>query len=140
MAYIHREVLVDAPADTLWEAVRDPAALHTKLVPGLVADTRMDGDARIVTFVNGVTVRERIIDIDDKARRLVWSIIGAPVTHHQGAMQVTAVNEKQCRVSWDTDILPAEMADYARPNMDAAMAIMARRFHGVAQQDASIVT
>jgi hypothetical protein len=130
MTHIHRDVLVDAPAGTLWEAVRDPAALHTKLVPGLVANTRMDGDARIVTFVNGVTVRERIIDIDDKDKRLVWSIVGAPVTHHQGAMQVTAVNDAQCRISWDTDILPPEMAELARPNMDAAMAIIARRFQG----------
>ncbi|HYY28378.1 MAG TPA: hypothetical protein VE860_10560 [Chthoniobacterales bacterium] len=32
--------------------------VHTRLVPGLVRDVRLDGDSRVVTFANGKTVRE----------------------------------------------------------------------------------
>jgi carbon monoxide dehydrogenase subunit G len=128
MAYIRMEVKVNAAAATVWDAVRDPAALHTRLVPGLVSHTVMDGDTRVVTFANGVTVRERIIDVDDAERRLVWSIIGAPVTHHQGVMQVFEDGPQACRVSWDTDILPAALAERARPNMEMGLAIVARVF------------
>lgn len=62
MASIHREVVLDATADEVWDAVRDVGALHTRLVPGFVVDTRVEESARIVTFANGMIVREPIID------------------------------------------------------------------------------
>jgi hypothetical protein len=40
-------------------------------VPGLLLDSRLDGDARIVTFANGFAVREVLVDLDDSARRVV---------------------------------------------------------------------
>ena len=53
MASIHKDIPIDAPADQVWDAVRDFGALHSRLVPGFVLDTRLDGEARIVTFANG---------------------------------------------------------------------------------------
>lgn len=53
MASIHREILIDAPPEQVWDAARDVAALHTRLVPGFVTDTRLEEGARIVTFGNG---------------------------------------------------------------------------------------
>ncbi len=50
MASIHKDIIIDANPDDVWDAVRDFGALHTRLVPGFVLDTRLDGDARIVTF------------------------------------------------------------------------------------------
>jgi hypothetical protein len=34
--------------------VRDVGAVHRRLVPGIVVDARLDGDARVVTFANGM--------------------------------------------------------------------------------------
>ena len=48
MASIHKNVALDASAADVWAAVRDFGALHTRLVPGFVLDTKRDGDARIV--------------------------------------------------------------------------------------------
>ena len=45
--------------------MRDFGALHTRLVPGFVTDTKLDGDARIVTFANGTVARELLVDCDD---------------------------------------------------------------------------
>ncbi|HEX3941692.1 MAG TPA: SRPBCC family protein [Acidobacteriaceae bacterium] len=72
MASIRKEITVKASVDQVWGAIRDIGALHTPLVPGFVVDTKLETDARIVTFANGHVVRERIVTIDDSARRLVW--------------------------------------------------------------------
>jgi hypothetical protein len=39
-------------------------------VPGFVTDTRLEPGARVVTFGNGMVVRELIIAIDDDQRRV----------------------------------------------------------------------
>src|SRR6185437_10549777 len=50
MASIHKDVPLPAPAADVWDAVRDFGALHRRLVPGFVLETRLDGEARIVSF------------------------------------------------------------------------------------------
>ena len=88
MASITREIVIDASPDAVWDAVRDWGALHERLAPGFVTDCHLDGSDRIVTFFNGSVVRERLIARDDDRRRLVWSIVDGPYTHHNGAAQV----------------------------------------------------
>ena len=44
MASIHREIRIAATPDTAWSALRDVGALHTRLVPGFVVDTKLEGD------------------------------------------------------------------------------------------------
>jgi uncharacterized protein YndB with AHSA1/START domain len=46
MAAIHVERLIDAPAEQVWATLRDVGALHTRVAPGFVVDTRLEGDAR----------------------------------------------------------------------------------------------
>ena len=74
MAYIHKDIPINAPAHDVWDAVRDFGAVHTWLAPGFVLDTRLDGDARIVTFANGNVARELLVDCDDARLRLVYAI------------------------------------------------------------------
>ena len=50
MASIRKEIVVDARPDDVWAALRDWGAVHRRLVPGFVTDTRLDGPDRIVTF------------------------------------------------------------------------------------------
>ena len=54
MASIRKEIRINAPASQIWDALRDVGALHTRLVPGFVTDTKMEGNTRIVTFGNGM--------------------------------------------------------------------------------------
>ena len=81
MATIRSKITTNAPADEVWSAVRDIGSLHTRLVPGFVADTRLEPGARIVTFVNGIIVREPLVTLDDEARRLVWTAEGGRARH-----------------------------------------------------------
>ena len=50
MATLHKEIHIEARPEAIWEAARDVGALHRRLVPGFVADTKLEGAARIVTF------------------------------------------------------------------------------------------
>ncbi len=111
MTSIRRETLIDARPEDVWSALRDWGALHERLVPGFVADTRLDGDDRIVTFGSGLVVRERLIALDDEERRLVWSVVDGPYTHHNGAAQVFATEDGQARFVWVADLLPDELGD-----------------------------
>jgi hypothetical protein len=70
----------------------------------------MDGDARIVTFANGMVVREPIVDIDDTARRLVYSAVGGMSSHYNASMQVFPEGDGRCRLVWIIDLLPHALA------------------------------
>ncbi len=110
MASIRKETLIDASPEQVWAAVRDWGALHERLAPGFALDTRLDGEDRIVTFANGTVLRERLIDLDDEARRLVWSIVDGPYTHHNASAQVFPEGDGAARFVWIADLLPNELA------------------------------
>lgn len=110
MASIRREVCIDTPAERVWDAVRDVGALHTRLVAGFVIDCRIDGEARIVTFANGMVVRELIVDVNDADRRMVWAAVGGRLTHHNASVQVFVEAAGRSRVVWVADLLPSELA------------------------------
>lgn len=110
MASIHKEFVVHAPAQQVWDAVRDVGEVHRRLVPGVLTDAKLDGDARVVTFANGMVVRELIVDLDDAKRRLVYTAVGGRATHHNASIQVLAVEPQRCTVVWITDVLPESVA------------------------------
>ena len=126
MASIRKEIPLETSAEKAWAAVRDIGALHTRLVPGFVVDTKLEGDARLVTFGNGMTVRELIVDLDDEARRLVWSARGGSLTHHNASAQVFADDDGSCRLVWTADLLPNEAAPIIRAMIDQGAMAMQR--------------
>lgn len=129
MARIEKEIQLHASAEDVWAALRDVGALHHRLVPGFVVDTRLEEGARVVTFANGMVVRELIVDLDDEARRLVWSARGARLTHHNASAQVFPAGEGRSRLVWIADLLPDELADDIRAMMDQAAAVMSKTLH-----------
>jgi hypothetical protein len=108
MASIHKEVIIEASPDRVWSALEDVGALHTRLAPGFVTDTKMEGgdEARLVTFGNGMTIRERMIDVDARARRVAWTAESPMLTHHNASAQVFAEGPNRTRFVWVADILP----------------------------------
>jgi carbon monoxide dehydrogenase subunit G len=124
MASIRREVSVEAGPVMVWDAIRDVGAVHERLAPGFVVDTRLEEGARVVTFGNGVAARELIVDVDDEARRLVWAVVGGRMTHHNASLQVFADGEGRSRVVWIADLLPNELAGYICGLIEQGMAVM----------------
>src|SRR3981189_3891489 len=108
MASIHKDIPIDAHPDDVWDAVRDFGAVHTRLVPGFVLDSRLDGDARIVTFANGTVARELLVNCDDARRRLVYAAISERIKQHSASVQVLSDGEARSRLVWTADGLPDE--------------------------------
>ena len=125
MASIRKEIVIDTPPEKAWDAIRDVGALHERLVPGFVVDTRLEEGARVVTFGNGVVARELIVDLDDTARRLVWAVVESPrLTHHNASVQVFPEADRRSRVVWIADVLPSEIAGYMAGLLDQGLAVM----------------
>lgn len=132
MASIRKEVLIDAAPETVWDAARDIGALHTRLVPGFVADTQLvagaEPPARMVTFANGVSVREVIVDLDEARRRLVWTVESPTVTHHNGVLELFDAGDGRTRAVWVADVLPRAAAETFDMMMGQGLAAMKRAF------------
>jgi len=126
MATVRSEIKTRAPASEVWSAIRDVGALHTRLVPGFVTDTKLEPGARIVTFVNGAVLREPIVTLDDESRRLVWTHEGGRAVHYNGALQVSELPGGLTSVVWTADFLPDDIGGYMAQAIEAGMAAMQR--------------
>lgn len=125
MASVVKEIVVRCSASAAWDAIRDIGALHTRLVPGFVVDTKLEPGVRVVTFANGAVVREPIVAIDETRRRLVWSAEGGLSTHYNGSAQVFE-DSSGVRVIWTADFLPDGLESAIDAAMSAGAAAMQR--------------
>lgn len=132
MASIRREFHVNAPADKVWDALRDFYALHIHLAPGFTKNTERDGDARIVTFGNGMQARETFVSADDAAMRVSYSIdANERITRHMASATIVP-NGAGCTFIWQADVLPDSAAEMMGPMMDAGGAAMKRHLETLA--------
>jgi carbon monoxide dehydrogenase subunit G len=129
MASIRKEFSLPVSAARVWDVLRDFGAVHTRLAPGFVTDTKLDGNARIVTFANGSVAREELVAMDDAARRLVYMIRGERLIHHNASAEVVP-DGTGCRFVWTTDVLPNEIAPYIGAQMDAGAEAMKKALGG----------
>ena len=124
MATLTKFVDIAIAPEQAWKAVRDWGAVHQRLCPGVLTDTVVEGEARIVTFANGLVARELIVAVDDVARRLVWAVVGARLlSHHNAGMQVLAEGEGS-RIVWTADLLPDDAAPRVASLMEVGCAAM----------------
>ena len=77
-----------------------------------------------LTFGNGMTVREVIVDVDDQNFRRSWSARGAPFTHHNASIQVFPEDNNTCRLVWIADLLPNEIAGAATDMIEQGLRTM----------------
>lgn len=130
MASIRKEVEINTSPETAWAALRDVGALHTRLAPGFVVDTQLEEGARVVTFANGMIARELIVAVDEEQRRVVWTVVGGAMTHHNGAAQVVP-HGTGCRFIWIADLLPHELAPQIAALMEEGIAVIKRTLEPV---------
>jgi len=126
MATIRKEIEIQRDKEFVWDAIRDVGAIHKRLVPGFVADCKLEGDWRIVTFGNGPVMRELIVDVDDQTCRHSWSARGEPLTHHNASVQVFSEGPNKCRVVWIADLMPNEVAETIGEMIQQALNTMKR--------------
>ena len=127
--------MIDRSPDEVWVALRDWGALHQRLAPGFVTDTRLDGSDRIVSFFNGSVLRERLVDVDDGTHRLVWSIVDGPYTHHNGSAQLFAERQGHTRFVWISDLLPNDLADRTADLMERGLSVIKKALESAPVRD-----
>ena len=123
MATLRREIPVAAGVAPVWQKLRDFGAVHTEVAPGFLTDLEMDGGDRILTFFNGMVVRERLVTSDDETCRLVYSVVDGQASHYNAAVQVFPEGDGS-RVVWTIDLLPNELAPAIGGMMDEAVKVM----------------
>jgi carbon monoxide dehydrogenase subunit G len=116
-------VTVEVPAETAWRAIRDVASTH-ELFPGVLTACRLEDGARVVTFANGLVVRELIVDIDESRRRLAYAAVGGRLTHHNASLQVFETAAGTSRIEWIADFLPEAMKEAVAGLMDQGAAAL----------------
>ena len=124
MASIRKEIRISAAVERVWDALKDVGALHTKLVPGFVKDTVLEGNSRVVVFSNGMSVREDIVSVDAVQRRVAWAVVGQQFRHYNGAASVEADPKGGSRFIWTVDMLPNEMASQVEQMMTTGIAVV----------------
>jgi hypothetical protein len=62
--------------------------------------------------------------MDENTRRLVYTIVGTRLKHHNAAFQVFAEGDKRTRIIWIADILPGDLAPYISGQMDQGVRAM----------------
>lgn len=126
MASIRRQIVIDADPDAVWDAVRDWGALDHRLAAGFVTGCERDGTARIVMFASGAILREEILGCDEEHRRLSWSIVDGPYTHHNGAVEVLAESGGRARFVWTSDLRPDALAEPTARAMEHGLTAIKR--------------
>ena len=126
MATVRKEFTSARSADEVWAKVRKFDAVH-ELAPGFVTATKMEpSGARLVTFANGMEIREWLVSSSDAERRLVYAIIDHPRLQHYSASAQVVEDGAGSRFVWTVDFLPDAMAGMQDASMEAGAAAMAR--------------
>jgi hypothetical protein len=97
-------------------------------VPGFVVATTLEEGARIVTFGNGMVVKELVVDIDEQQRRVAWSAVGTALIHHNASFQLFEESGDVTRGVWIADLLPHEAAPRVAGMIEEGLAAMRRVF------------
>ena len=76
-----------------------------------------------MTFGNGMEIREPIFDLDDAAKRLVWSAEVAGTTHYNASCRFSK-GTTEVVDSMDCRLLPHDQKDQIEAMMEQGMAVM----------------
>jgi hypothetical protein len=126
MATVRKEFRSPRSADEVWSMLRKFDAVH-EMAKGFVTATKMEpSGARVVTFANGMEVREWLVSSSDDERRLVYAITDSPRYSHYNAVAQVFEDGAGSRFVWTVDFLPDEMAGMQDAAMSAGAEAMQR--------------
>lgn len=105
---VRHHVHIKRPADDVWEMAGDPARL-AEWFPGIVSCT-VEGSVRTLTLGTGMVLPEEILVCDPLQRRFQYRVTAPIFAFHRGTIDVLALEDDTCVVSYATDADPRTMA------------------------------
>ncbi len=106
---VRHHVEIAAPADAAWAVVTRADVLPTWF-PGLQDCVMKTPTVRTITTGMGLTLDEEIIANDPLQRRFQYRISGGIFKEHLASIDVIALAEARCLVTYASDADPAVMA------------------------------
>ena len=108
MATATAELTMSASPDAVWAILSDFHGLPNWM-PG-IDESVADGEDRVLSMM-GMTIRERLVKMDDAGKAVTYSIVdGAPVESHEATITVHDADGGGSRVTWDVTATPDDMA------------------------------
>tara|TARA_B000000475_G_scaffold269978_1_gene264802 strand:+ start:1661 stop:2044 length:384 start_codon:yes stop_codon:yes gene_type:complete len=110
MKTLKEEIQLNCSADELWSILSDVG--RCDWVPTIEKIT-LEGDFRHFEMTGMGQITEKILKQDHTNMMLQYSAIQtpAPIEHHLATMQVAPLNDRECTLSWTTEISPDIFAD-----------------------------
>lgn len=108
-----------AEADQVWAIVGVPDRVDW--VPGIEGCV-YDGEVRRFNLPGAGQLAERIVQLDDEARFISYSVIEStpPLDAHLASIQVVAT-DAGCRMVWRTEVEPAAVEPFIEQSMQLAL-------------------
>jgi carbon monoxide dehydrogenase subunit G len=120
-----RERVIEVSADEAWALIGHPELLH-HWFPG-IDDCQVDGDTRTITTGMGLTLSEELLTNDPLQRRFQYRISGGFFKEHLASIDVIALDDHRCLVTYASDADPATMAIVLGGAMHGALEELARQ-------------
>lgn len=110
MKTLKEEVKFGCSADELWAILSDVG--RCDWVP-TIDEITLEDDLRHFQMTGMGQITEKILKQDHASMILQYSAIQtpAPIEHHLATMQVAPLNDRECTLSWTTEISPDIFAD-----------------------------
>ena len=105
MKILNVEIELNCSANELWAILSDVA--RCDWVPS-IEDITLSDDCRYFEMKGMGEITEKILKCDEQEMILQYSAIETPVPieHHLATMQIFPISEKQCSLTWITEISP----------------------------------
>src|SRR5450432_1036393 len=105
--HVKKSMTIAAPADKVWEASKNFNGLNT-WHPALASDELVSGTnntvgaIRLLTLKGGGTIKEKLLQFDEKGHRFRYSIVEGvlPVSHYSASFVVTSLGADKTMVTW----------------------------------------
>ena len=120
-ASVRRQTEIAAPADAVWAVVTRADVLATWF-PGLRGVVMRTPTVRTITTGVGLSLDEEILTNDPLQRRFQYRISGGFFREHLASIDVIALSEERCLVTYASDADPATMAIVLGGVMEGALA------------------
>jgi len=104
---------IDAPADKIWTTIAAGGGVHQWFGTVITACELKGsgvGAERFCTMVNGAELKERIIEIDDEARRFRYTVHQHPLPASDvvATIEVTDLGDGKSKLNWSAEYVVEE--------------------------------
>ncbi|MEA3107213.1 MAG: hypothetical protein QOI88_1818 [Gammaproteobacteria bacterium] len=128
--HVKKSVTIAAPAEKVWDASKNFNGLNI-WHPALASDEIISGKnntvgaVRVLTLKGGGTIKEKLLEFDDKGHRFRYAILESvlPVSHYTSSFVVTSLAPEKTLVTWSGKFKRKNLSDTPPDNENDKTAI-----------------